>query len=36
MKTDTKDGWLNTILAITVVAICVGFALREAALLGWL
>ena len=36
MESDTKNKWTYAILILGLLVTCIGFALREAALLGWL
>lgn len=36
METDTKNKWPIAILVIAFVLGCLGLALREATLFGWL
>ena len=36
VESETNDKWLIAIFAVAVVLILSGFAMREAAALGWL
>lgn len=36
MESDTNNKWAYAIVVVGLLAICVGFALREAAFFGWL
>jgi hypothetical protein len=36
MESDTKNKWTYAILILGWLVTCIGFALREATLLGWL